>query len=144
MSEVRPIRRALLAVHDKTGIAEFARALRAFDVELVSSGGTAAALRAAGLEVTEVAEVTGSPEMLDSRVKTLHPRIHAGLLADRRKPEHDAQLREQGIEPFDLLVCNLYPFREAVASGAGFDEVIEKIDIGGPAMVRASAKNFGS
>jgi len=144
VSEVRPIRRALLAVYDKTGIVEFARSLREMDVELVSSGGTAATLHAAGLDVTEVADVTGSPEMLDGRVKTLHPRIHAGLLADRRKPEHVAQLEEQGIEPFDLVVVNLYPFRETVAAGAGFDDVIEKIDIGGPAMVRASAKNFES
>jgi phosphoribosylaminoimidazolecarboxamide formyltransferase / IMP cyclohydrolase len=144
MSEVRPIRRALLAVYDKTGVVELARELRDLGVELVSSGGTAAALRAAGLEVTEVADVTGSPEMLDGRVKTLHPRIHAGLLADRRKPDHVAQLEEHGIEPFDLVVVNLYPFRETVAAGAGFDDVIEKIDIGGPAMVRASAKNFGS
>ena len=133
MSEIRPVRRALLAVYDKTGV-----------VELVSSGGTAAALRAAGIEVTEVADVTGSPEMLDGRVKTLHPKIHAGLLADRRNPDHVAQLADHGIEPFDLVAVNLYPFRETVASGAGFDDVIEKIDIGGPAMVRASAKNFES
>jgi phosphoribosylaminoimidazolecarboxamide formyltransferase/IMP cyclohydrolase len=144
VSEVRPVRRALLAVYDKTGVVELAQGLRELDVELVSSGGTAAALRAAGLEVTEVADVTGSPEMLDGRVKTLHPRIHAGLLADRRNPDHVAQLEAQGIEPFDLVVVNLYPFRETVASGAGFDDVIEKIDIGGPAMVRASAKNFES
>src|SRR5216117_2654506 len=144
MSEVRPIRRALLAVFDKTGVVELARGLRELDVELVSSGGTAAALRAAGLEVTEVADVTGSPEMLDGRVKTLHPKIHAGLLADRRNPDHVAQLEEHGIEPFDLVAVNLYPFRETVAGGAAFDEVIEKIDIGGPAMVRASAKNFES
>jgi phosphoribosylaminoimidazolecarboxamide formyltransferase / IMP cyclohydrolase len=110
----------------------------------VPSGDTAAAPRATGLEVTEVADVTGSPEMLDGRVKTLHPRIHAGLLADRRNPDHLAQLEAQGIEPFDLVVVNLYPFRETVASDAGFDDVIEKIDIGGPAMVRASAKNFES
>ncbi len=144
MSTVRPIRRALLAVYDKTGVVELAQGLRELDVELVSSGGTAAALRAGGLEVTEVADVTGSPEMLDGRVKTLHPRIHAGLLADRRKPDHVSQLHEHGIEPFDLVVVNLYPFRETVASGAEFDDVIEKIDIGGPAMVRASAKNFES
>jgi phosphoribosylaminoimidazolecarboxamide formyltransferase / IMP cyclohydrolase len=144
VSEVRPVRRALVAVYDKTGVVELAQGLRELDVELVSSGGTAAALRAAGLEVTEVADVTGSPEMLDGRVKTLHPRIHAGLLADRRNPDHLAQLEAQGIEPFDLVVVNLYPFRETVASDAGFDDVIEKIDIGGPAMVRASAKNFES
>ena len=138
------VHRALLAVFDKTGIVELARGLRAMGVELVSSGGTAAALRDAGIEVTEVAEVTGSPEMLDGRVKTLHPAIHAGLLADRRKPEHLAQLAEHQIAPFDLVVVNLYPFRETVAADASFDDVIEKIDIGGPAMVRASAKNFES
>ncbi len=144
MRQVRPVRRALLAVYDKTGIVELASALRALGVELVSSGGTAAALREAGIEVTEVAEVTGSPEMLEGRVKTLHPAIHGGLLADRRKPEHLEQIAALGIEPFDLVVVNLYPFRETAASGASFDEVIEKIDIGGPAMVRASAKNFES
>ena len=140
----RPIRRALLAVYDKAGIVELARALRARDVELVSSGGTAATLRTAGIDVTEVADVTGFPEMLGGRVKTLHPAIHAGLLADQRDEDHLRQIAGQGIEPFDLLVSNLYPFRETVASGAGFDETIEKIDIGGPAMVRASAKNFES
>jgi phosphoribosylaminoimidazolecarboxamide formyltransferase/IMP cyclohydrolase len=140
----RPIRRALLAVYDKEGIVELARALRARDVQLVSSGGTAATLRTAGIDVTEVADVTGFPEMLGGRVKTLHPAIHAGLLADQRDEDHLRQIAGQGIEPFDLLVSNLYPFRETVASGAGFDDTIEKIDIGGPAMVRASAKNFES
>ena len=144
MTEVRPVRRALLAVYDKTGVVELARGLTELGVSLVSSGGTAATLDEAGLAVTPVEEVTGSPEMLDGRVKTLHPRIHAGLLADRRKPEHEAQLAEHGIEPFDLVVVNLYPFRDTVASGAGPDDVIEKIDIGGPAMVRAAAKNFES
>jgi phosphoribosylaminoimidazolecarboxamide formyltransferase/IMP cyclohydrolase len=144
MSDVHEVRRALLAVYDKSGAVELARALRELGVELVSSGGTAATLREAGVEVTEVAEVTGFPEMLEGRVKTLHPKIHAGLLADRRKQDHVDQLAEQGIEPFDLVVVNLYPFRETVASGAGFDDVIEKIDIGGPAMVRAAAKNFES
>jgi phosphoribosylaminoimidazolecarboxamide formyltransferase/IMP cyclohydrolase len=138
------VRRALLAVYDKAGIVGFARGLSELGVALVSSGGTAATLREAGLDVTPVEEVTGSPEMLDGRVKTLHPRIHAGILADRRKPEHEAQLAEHGIEPFDLVVVNLYPFRETVASGAGPEDVIEKIDIGGPAMVRAAAKNFAS
>ncbi|HEX9122904.1 MAG TPA: bifunctional phosphoribosylaminoimidazolecarboxamide formyltransferase/IMP cyclohydrolase [Actinomycetota bacterium] len=144
MSDLRPVRRALLAVYDKSGLEELARGLVELGSALVSSGGTAAALRGAGLPVTSVEEVTGSPEMLDGRVKTLHPRIHAGILADRRKAEHERQLAEQGIEPFDLVVVNLYPFRETVASGAGQDEVIEKIDIGGPAMVRAAAKNFES
>jgi phosphoribosylaminoimidazolecarboxamide formyltransferase/IMP cyclohydrolase len=144
MSDVRPVRRALLAVYDKSGIVELARALVEQGVALVSSGGTAQALRDAGIPVTPVEEVTGSPEMLDGRVKTLHPRIHAGILADRRKPEHDAELAEHGIEPFELVVVNLYPFRETVASGAGPEDVIEKIDIGGPTMVRAAAKNFES
>jgi phosphoribosylaminoimidazolecarboxamide formyltransferase / IMP cyclohydrolase len=144
VTETRPIRRALIAVYDKSGVVELGRALRELDVELVSSGGTAAALSEAGVEVTAVEDVTGFPEMLDGRVKTLHPRIHAGLLADRRKPAHDEQLAEHGIEPIDLVVVNLYPFRETVASGSAFDDVIEKIDIGGPAMVRAAAKNFES
>ena len=144
MTDVREVRRALLAVYDKTGIVELARSLDELGVSLVSSGGTAATLRDAGVPVTPVEEVTGFPEMLDGRVKTLHPRIHGGLLADARKPEHLAQLAEHGIEPFDLVVVNLYPFRETVASGAGVDDVIEKIDIGGPAMVRAAAKNFES
>ncbi len=140
----RPIRRALLAVYDKAGIVDLARALRERGVQLVSSGGTAAALREAGVEVTEVADVTGFPEMLGGRVKTLHPAIHAGLLADQRDEAHLAQIAAQGIEPFDLVVSNLYPFRETVAAGASFEDTIEKIDIGGPAMVRASAKNFES
>jgi phosphoribosylaminoimidazolecarboxamide formyltransferase/IMP cyclohydrolase len=140
----RPIRRALLAVYDKEGIVDLARALRDRGVQLVSSGGTAAALREAGIDVTEVADVTGFPEMLGGRVKTLHPAIHAGLLADQRDEDHLRQIATQRIEPFDLLVSNLYPFRETVASGAGFEDTIEKIDIGGPAMVRASAKNFES
>ena len=144
MSDVQPVRRALLAVYDKTGVVEFAWALTELGVALVSSGGTAATLRESGLRVTSVEDVTGSPEMLGGRVKTLHPRIHAGLLADRRKPDHVSQLAEHDIEPFDLLVSNLYPFRETVAGGAAFDEVIEQIDIGGPAMVRAAAKNFES
>jgi len=144
MTDVRPVRRALLAVFDKEGVVELARELSGLGVELVSSGGTAATMAAAGIDVTSVEAVTGFPEMLDGRVKTLHPKIHAGILADRRKPEHGSQLAEHGIEPIDLVVVNLYPFRETVASGAGEDDVIEKIDIGGPAMVRAAAKNFAS
>jgi phosphoribosylaminoimidazolecarboxamide formyltransferase/IMP cyclohydrolase len=139
-----PIRRGLLAVYDKEGIVAFARELRAAGVELVSSGGTAATLREASIEVTDVTQVTGSPEMLGGRVKTLHPAIHAGLLADQRDPSHLAQIAEHGIEPFDLVAVNLYPFRETVAAGASFEDTIEKIDIGGPAMVRAGAKNFES
>jgi phosphoribosylaminoimidazolecarboxamide formyltransferase / IMP cyclohydrolase len=144
MSAPRPVRRALLAVYDKTGVVDLARGLVELGVSLVSSGGTAAALRDAGLDVTPVQDVTGFPEMLDGRVKTLHPKIHGGLLADARRPEHLQQLAEHGIEPFELVVVNLYPFRETVAAGAGTDDVIEKIDIGGPAMVRAAAKNFAS
>ncbi|HET6714284.1 MAG TPA: bifunctional phosphoribosylaminoimidazolecarboxamide formyltransferase/IMP cyclohydrolase [Actinomycetota bacterium] len=144
MGEVTAVRRALLAVYDKQGVVDLGRALVDMGVTLVSSGGTAATLADAGLPVTPVEQVTGSPEMLGGRVKTLHPAIHGGILADRRKSEHVEQLGEQGIEPFDLVVVNLYPFRETVASGAGFDDVIEKIDIGGPAMVRAAAKNFES
>jgi len=144
MADAQPIRRVLLAVYDKTGVVELARGLVELGAALVSSGGTAQALREAGLPVTPVEDVTGSPEMLGGRVKTLHPKIHGGLLADRRKQEHVDQLAEHGIEPFDLLVSNLYPFRETVASGAAVDDVVEKIDIGGPAMVRAAAKNFAS
>jgi phosphoribosylaminoimidazolecarboxamide formyltransferase/IMP cyclohydrolase len=144
VTDAREVRRALLAVYDKAGVVELAGALAELGVSLVSSGGTAAAIRDAGVPVTPVEEVTGFPEMLDGRVKTLHPRIHGGLLADTRKPEHLAQLAAHGIEPFDLVVVNLYPFRETVASGAGADDVIEKIDIGGPAMVRAAAKNYES
>jgi phosphoribosylaminoimidazolecarboxamide formyltransferase/IMP cyclohydrolase len=133
-----------VAVFDKTGVVELARGLVEAGVSLVSSGGTAAALHDAGLPVTPVEDVTGFPEMLDGRVKTLHPKIHAGLLADQGNPQHVEQLAERGIEPFDLVVVNLYPFAQTVASGATPPEVIEKIDIGGPAMVRAAAKNFGS
>jgi phosphoribosylaminoimidazolecarboxamide formyltransferase / IMP cyclohydrolase len=141
---VREVHRALIAVYDKTGVAELARDLIDLGVTIVSSGGTAATLGDAGVPVTRVEDVTGFPEMLDGRVKTLHPRIHAGLLADQRRPEHVQELAEQRIEPFDLVVVNLYPFRETVASGAGTDDVIEKIDIGGPAIVRAAAKNHAS
>jgi phosphoribosylaminoimidazolecarboxamide formyltransferase/IMP cyclohydrolase len=144
MSDTVPVRRALLAVYDKTGVVELAQGLRELGADLVSSGGTASVLRDAGIEVTEVSQVTGYPEMLGGRVKTLHPAIHAGLLADRRDAGHLEQLAAQGIEPFELVVVNLYPFRETVASGAAFDDVVEKVDIGGPAMVRASAKNFES
>jgi phosphoribosylaminoimidazolecarboxamide formyltransferase/IMP cyclohydrolase len=144
VTDVRPVRRALLAVYDKTGVVELGRALVGLGATLVSSGGTAQTLSDAGLPVTPVEEVTAFPEMLGGRVKTLHPKIHGGLLADRRRAEHVEELAEHGIEPFDLLVSNLYPFSETVASGADLEEVIEKIDIGGPAMVRAAAKNFAS
>jgi phosphoribosylaminoimidazolecarboxamide formyltransferase/IMP cyclohydrolase len=139
-----PIRRALLSVWDKTGLPELARALHEAGVELVSTGNTATAIEAAGLPVTRVEDLTGFPECLDGRVKTLHPRVHAGLLADTQNPDHSRQLTELGIEPFQLLVSTLYPFEQTVASGAGHDAIIEKIDIGGPAMVRAAAKNHGS
>lgn len=144
MSDVRPVRRALVAVFDKQGVVELARGLTDLGVEIVSSGGTAAALREAAITVTPVEDVTGFPEMLEGRVKTLHPKIHAGILADRRKPDHEAQLADRGIEPFDLVVVNLYPFRETVAAGGSIDDIVEKIDIGGPAMVRAAAKNHAS
>jgi phosphoribosylaminoimidazolecarboxamide formyltransferase/IMP cyclohydrolase len=135
------IRRALLSVSDKTGLVELARALAAAGVELVSTGGTAAALQAAGLAVTEVAELTGFPEMLDGRVKTLHPKVHGGLLAVRGNPEHEAAVTRHGIALIDLLVVNLYPFEETVATGAAFAACVENIDIGGPALIRAAAKN---
>ena len=140
----RPIRRALISVFDKTGIVDLARTLAEHDVEIVSTGSTGATIREAGIDVTDVETVTSFPEMLDGRVKTLHPRVHGGLLADQRLDSHRAQLAEHGIEPFDLVVVNLYPFSETVAAGGSFDEIIEKIDIGGPSMVRGAAKNFAS
>ncbi|HKS49461.1 MAG TPA: bifunctional phosphoribosylaminoimidazolecarboxamide formyltransferase/IMP cyclohydrolase [Amycolatopsis sp.] len=140
----RPVKRALIGVSDKRGLLELGTGLHAAGVEVVSTGGTARTLADAGVPVTPVEEVTGFPESFDGRVKTLHPRVHAGLLADRDRAEHVAQLREFDIAPFDLLVVNLYPFRETVASGAGPEDCVENIDIGGPAMVRAAAKNHGS
>lgn len=138
-----PIRRALLSVYDKTGIANFARRLRALDVELVSTGGTAEALREAGLSVTDVADVTGVPEVLEGRVKTLHPAIHAGILARRSNDEDMAALKEHGYTPIDLVVCNLYPFGEAARDAdANPETVMEYVDIGGPTMLRAAAKNY--
>src|ERR1700712_5238349 len=141
---LRPVRRALVSVYDKTGLDLLAPALIAAGVEVDSTGSTAKVLAAAGVDVTPVSDVTGFPEAFDGRVKTLHPAVHAGLLADRRKPSHVEQLTELKIEAFDLVVVNLYPFRETVASGAQGDDVVEQIDIGGPAMVRASAKNFAN
>ncbi|MCI3276058.1 bifunctional phosphoribosylaminoimidazolecarboxamide formyltransferase/IMP cyclohydrolase [Streptomyces cylindrosporus] len=143
-SSKRPIRRALVSVYDKTGLEELARGLHEAGVELVSTGSTAGRIAAAGVPVTKVEELTGFPECLDGRVKTLHPRVHAGILADLRLESHREQLAELGIEPFDLVVSNLYPFRETVASGATPDECVEQIDIGGPSMVRAAAKNHPS
>jgi phosphoribosylaminoimidazolecarboxamide formyltransferase / IMP cyclohydrolase len=140
----RPVRRALLSVSDKSGLLELATGLHAAGVGIVSTGSTANVLADAGVPVTRIEELTGFPECLDGRVKTLHPRVHAGLLADTRKPEHVAQLAALDIAPFELLVVNLYPFESTVASGAGFDECVEQIDIGGPALVRAAAKNYAS
>jgi phosphoribosylaminoimidazolecarboxamide formyltransferase/IMP cyclohydrolase len=140
-SHPRRITRALLSVSDKAGLIPFARELALFDVELVSTGGTAKALSEAGLSVIDVAELTGSPEMMDGRVKTLHPKVHGGLLAIRGNKEHIAAMEEHHIKPIDLLVVNLYPFEATVAKGASFDDCIENIDIGGPAMIRAAAKN---
>ncbi|SCF14221.1 bifunctional phosphoribosylaminoimidazolecarboxamide formyltransferase/IMP cyclohydrolase [Micromonospora mirobrigensis] len=142
--ERRPIRRALVSVYDKSGLVELAGALHAAGVEIVSTGSTASTIAGAGVPVTAVEQVTGFPEILDGRVKTLHPKIHGGLLADLRKDSHAAQLDEHGIGGIDLLVSNLYPFQATVASGASQDECVEQIDIGGPAMVRAAAKNHAS
>ncbi|HEV2088577.1 MAG TPA: bifunctional phosphoribosylaminoimidazolecarboxamide formyltransferase/IMP cyclohydrolase [Cryptosporangiaceae bacterium] len=140
----RAVRRALVSVYDKTGLEELARGLAAAGVEIVSTGSTAARIAAAGVPVTAVSDVTGFPETLDGRVKTLHPRVHAGLLADLRRADHVKQLDELGIAPFELVVANLYPFADTVASGAGAEEVVEQIDIGGPSMVRAAAKNHAN
>ena len=139
-----PIRRALVSVYDKSGLEELASGLHAAGVEIVSTGTTAARIASAGVPVTPVEELTGFPECLDGRVKTLHPRVHAGLLADTANAAHQAQLAELGIEPFQLLVSNLYPFEATVASGASPGQCVEQIDIGGPSMVRAAAKNHGS
>src|ERR1700727_2820797 len=138
------IRRALVSVYDKTGLDELARGLHGAGVEIVSTGSTAAVLAGTGVPVTKVEELTGFPECLDGRVKTLHPRVHAGLLADTLNEAHVAQLADLGIEPFQLLVSNLYPFEATVASGASPEEFVEQIDIGGPAMIRAASKNHAS
>ena len=137
----RRVTLALLSVSDKSGLIEFARALAGYGIDLVSTGGTAKAIAAAGLKVTDVSELTGFPEMMDGRVKTLHPKVHGGLLAIRDNAEHDQAMKNHGIAPIDLLVVNLYPFEATVEKGAGFEECIENIDIGGPAMIRGAAKN---
>ena len=137
----RRVTRALLSVSDKTGLIEFARALAGLGIGLVSTGGTAKAIAAAGLKVSDVADLTGFPEMMDGRVKTLHPKVHGGLLAIRDNKEHAGSMQAHGIRPIDLLVVSLYPFEETVAKGANYDDCIENIDIGGPAMIRAAAKN---
>jgi phosphoribosylaminoimidazolecarboxamide formyltransferase/IMP cyclohydrolase len=140
---LRPIRRALLSVSDKTGLVELAHALMGYGVELISTGGTRKALADAGLKVRDIAEVTGFPEILDGRVKTLHPRIHGGILAIRDNPQHTATLEALEIAPIDLVVCNLYPFEATLARpGASHEEIVENIDVGGPSMVRAAAKNY--
>jgi phosphoribosylaminoimidazolecarboxamide formyltransferase / IMP cyclohydrolase len=144
MTDRRPIRRALISVFDKTGLDAVVLGLHGAGVEIVSTGSTAERIIAAGVPVTAVEALTGFPESLDGRVKTLHPHIHAGILADLRQPQHRQQLQELGIEPFDLVVANLYPFTQTAMSGASADEVIEQIDVGGPAMVRAAAKNHAS
>lgn len=142
-SGLRRVRRALLSVTDKTGLVEFARALAAHDIELVSTGGTARALREAGLSVRDISDLTGFPEMLDGRVKTLHPKVHGGILHIRGNAEHVAAVREHGIEPIDMVAVNLYAFEKTAAKpGVAFSEIIENIDIGGPSMVRSAAKNF--
>ncbi|NBW73077.1 MAG: bifunctional phosphoribosylaminoimidazolecarboxamide formyltransferase/inosine monophosphate cyclohydrolase, partial [Microbacteriaceae bacterium] len=138
------IRRALISVSDKTGLVDLAKALAVAGVEIVSTGSTAATIRDAGITVIEVSEVTGFTESLDGRVKTLHPAIHGGILADLRLVSHEEQLKALGIEPFELVVVNLYPFVQTVAAGAKGDQVVDQIDIGGPAMVRAAAKNFAN
>ena len=139
---LRRVRRALISVSDKTGISDFAQALSRFDVEIISTGGTAKTLQDAGIAVRDISEITGFPEMMDGRVKTLHPRVHGGLLAIRDNPDHVAALQEHGIQPIDLVVVNLYPFAETIKrEGVTREEAIEQIDIGGPAMVRSAAKN---
>src|SRR4051812_29156434 len=140
---LRKIRRALISVSDKTGIVDFARELRGYGVEIISTGGTARTLRDAGIEVRDVSDVTGFPEMMDGRVKTLHPKVHGALLGVRDKADHVTAMTEHGIEPIDMVVINLYPFEETIArEGVGIDEAIEQIDIGGPAMIRSAAKNY--
>src|SRR6266851_3000985 len=136
------IRRALISVSDKTGIVDFARELKRFGVEIISTGGTAKTLRDAGIRVRDVSDVTGFPEMMDGRIKTLHPKIHGPLLALRDNPEHQTAMREHKIEPIDMAVVNLYPFEQTIArEGVTLEVAIEQIDIGGPAMIRSAAKN---
>ncbi|HJA78715.1 IMP cyclohydrolase [uncultured Desulfovibrio sp.] len=142
--DMLPIRRAILSVTDKNGLVDFARFLSSHGVELVSTGGTQKALEAAGLPVTAVSSVTGFPEILGGRVKTLHPKIHAGILANKDDPEHMATLAEKGIRPFDLICVNLYDFAGAVERKLSLEQAVEEIDIGGPCMIRAAAKNFHS
>ena len=144
MSERKPIRRALVSVYDKDRLLEIGAALHSAGVEILSTGSTAKTLQGAGIAVTQVSQYTGFPEIMGGRVKTLHPRVHSGILADQNNPEHLAAIRELDIEPFDLVIINLYPFAATIASGADFAECIEQIDIGGPSMLRGAAKNYGS
>lgn len=137
----RKVSRALLSVSDKTGVVEFARALAKIGVELVSTGGTRKSLADAGLNVRDISDLTHFPEMMDGRVKTLHPKVHGGLLAIRENPEHEAAMLAHDIQPIDLLIVNLYPFEETLAKGASFEDCVENIDIGGPAMIRGASKN---
>jgi phosphoribosylaminoimidazolecarboxamide formyltransferase/IMP cyclohydrolase len=143
-SDRKAIRRALISVYDKTGLIELGTALRKANVEILSTGSTAKTLAGAGIAVTEVSDYTGFPEIMGGRVKTLHPRIHSGILADQGNAAHVDQIAQLDIAPFDLVVVNLYPFAETIASGASFAECIEQIDIGGPSMLRGAAKNHGS
>ncbi len=137
------IKRAIISVTDKTGIVEFAKSLSKFGVEILSTGGTAGTLREGGLQVTDISDYTGFPEMMDGRVKTLHPKVHGGLLGLRDNPEHVKMMKEHGIKAIDMVVVNLYQFEKTVAKeGVTLEEAIEKIDIGGPSMLRSSAKNF--
>src|SRR3974390_1475877 len=140
-TDIRRTARALLSVSDKSGLIDFAKVLSKLGIQLVSTGGTAKALKDAGLAVTDVAELTGFPEMMDGRVKTLHPKVHGGLLAIRDNKEHAASMQTHGIGPIALLVVNLFPFEATVAKRAAYDDCVENIDIGGPAMIRAAAKN---
>ncbi len=144
IKDIVPIRQALISVHDKTGVVEFAADLVKNGVEILSTGGTAKALRDAGLDITEVSDYTGYPELFDGRVKTLHPMVHGGLLYRRDDDKHTAAASIRGIKPIDLLVVNLYPFAATVAKGAPHEEIVENIDIGGPAMIRSAAKNCAS
>ena len=144
MSDRKSIRRALVSVYDKDRLLEIGNALSGAGIEILSTGSTAKTLQAAGIAVTEVSAYTGFPEIMGGRVKTLHPRVHSGILADQNNPEHLAAIKDLDIEPFDLVIINLYPFAATIASGADFAECIEQIDIGGPSMLRGAAKNHGS
>ena len=143
MSDIIKITRALISVSDKTGLTEFASGLAKAGAEIVSTGGTSRAIAESGTPVRDVADITGFPEMLDGRVKTLHPGVHGGILADRAKPGHMQAIRDHDIGPIDLVCVNLYPFESTIEGGADFTTAIENIDIGGPAMIRAAAKNHG-